>query len=792
MKSTCIRIAVINAIIIRATLISTLLVCTTALKAESSSQPISSIRGTVIDADSRIPLIGVSIVIADSDPLRGTVTDSNGEFRFEGLHVGRYSLNFHYLGYESKTVHNILLNAGKESLLRIELTESLIELDEVTVRANNNKGEPLNRLAVISARSFTVEETERYAGSFNDPSRMAASYAGVTGDPDGNNDIVIRGNSPRGLLWRLEGVEIPNPNHFSEEGATGGPISILNSTTLDNSDFMTGAFPAEYGNAYSGVFDINLRRGNNEKRQYTLQAGIIGFEGGAEGPFVRGKKASYLVNYRYSTLAMFNAVGIDIVGDAVPEFQDLTLNIHIPTRRAGTFTVFGLGGISTIDENYEDWKNDFGTDMGVAGINHLYIFNEKTYIKSGLATTLSRNNWWYHELNEGEDVFQLYARENYNYLTYKGHVTLNHKFNSRHQLRSGLIYNSTHFDLFHDRYDEDDSVLVRIVKQDGSTGHLQGFSSWRYRVTEELTLHAGMHFMYFNLNGNYSLEPRVGVKWQFVPTQSISAGFGAHSRLETLTNYFAEREGDDGGIYRPNKDLELSKARHYVFGYQNNSIPNLMIKSEVYFQDLYDVPVMKDSASSFSALNYSYGISNEALINSGSGDNYGIELTVEKFFSRKWYFMTTTSLYQSRYIGSDGIERDTRYNGNYAFNLLGGKEFTLGRGLYPWTLSTSLRLSWAGGRKRTPIDLENSREEGYTVRDNELAYSEKYPDFLRADLKLSFIRNRENSTHSIILDIQNLTNRQNTTYDYYDPDEDRIAYGTQLGIIPAILYRVEF
>lgn len=757
----------------------------------SASQPVSSIRGIVIDADSRIPLVGVSVVIANSDPLVGTVTDVNGEFRFAGLYAGRYDLNVYYLGYESKTVHSILLNTGKESVVRIELIESLIELKEVTVKANQNKGEPLNHLAVISARSFTVEETKRYAGSFNDPSRMAASYAGVTGDPTGNNDIVIRGNSPRGLLWRLEGVEIPNPNHFSNEGATGGPISILNSTTLDNSDFMTGAFPAEYGNAYSGVFDINLRKGNNEKREYTLQAGILGFEGAAEGPFTHGRKASFLVNYRYSTLAMFNTVGIKIVGDAVPEFQDLTFNIHLPTQKAGTFSAFGMGGISKIKEEYSNWKADFGTDMGVAGINHLYIINTKTYIKSGLATTGSQNNWWYKKRNE-EDVFKLYARNNYEYLTYKGHVTLNHKFNRRHKLRSGLIYNSTHFDLFNDYYSEDDSAVVRVVNQKGSTGHWQAFISWRYRIREDLTLNAGMHFLYFNLNSNYSLEPRLGLKWQFSTTQSLSAGFGIHSRIETLTNYFAESKREDGTTYRPNKDLNFSKARHYVIGYQNNYFRNLMIKTEIYYQDLYDVPIMRDTTSTFSALNYSEGITNEPLWNGGTGNNYGLEMTIEKFFSRDWYFMLTTSLYESKYKAGDGVERDTRYNGNYVFNVLGGKEFTLGKGFYPWTLSTSLRFTWSGGRRRTPIDLESSREKGSTVHHENLAYSDKYDDFLRLDCKISFINNRGKSTHTIELDIQNANNRLNNMYEYYDPDSDQIECLTQMGFIPSILYRVEF
>jgi len=757
----------------------------------SSNQPVSSIRGLVLDADTRIPLIGVSIVIAGSNPLIGTVSGQNGAFHFHRLPVGRYDLNIYYLGYEPRTVSNILLTSGKEEVVRVELTESLIELDEVTVRASQHKGEPLNRLATVSARSFTMEETKRYAGSFHDPARMAASYAGVSADPGGGNEIIIRGNSPRGLQWRLEGVEIPNPNHFSEEGATGGPISILNSTTLDNSDFLTGAFPAEFGNALSGVFDLNLRKGNNEKREYKLQVGMIGFEGAAEGPLVKGGNASFLVNYRYSTLAMFNAVGIRIVGDAVPEFQDLAFHLNLPAKKAGTFSVFGLGGISNIYEEYNDWKNDFGTDMGVLGVKHLYILNARTYINTTLATTASRNNWWHQRQNDS-DAFQLTNRENFTYNDYRGSITLNHKFNPKHYLKTGLTYSDSKFDLFTDYYDEVDSLMVREVDQEGRTGYWQAYGTWRYRITGDLSLNAGLHFLYFNLNGNYSLEPRVGLKWQFTPAQSISAGAGIHSRLETLTNYMAERELEDGNIIQPNKHLEISKARHYVIGYQNNISRNFMIKGELYYQDLYDVPIEDDSTSSFSALNYAYGITTETLSNGGTGDNYGVELTLEKFFARKYYFLITSSLYQSKYTAGDGIQRDTRYNGNYVFNLLAGKEFTLGKGFYPWTLSMSGRMIWAGGHRHTPIDLEASREEGYTVRKQELAWSEQYDDFIRFDFKAGFIKNRKKSTHTIELDIQNATNRLNIMGDYYDPDEDMIDTWTQMGIIPSIIYRVEF
>lgn len=298
--------------------------------------------------------------------------------------------------------------------------------------------------------------------------------------------------------------------------------------------------------------------------------------------------------------------------------------------------------------------------------------------------------------------------------------------------------------------------------------------------------------MHFLLNGNSSLEPRLGLKWQFTPKQSISAGFGIHSRLETMTNYFAEATMEDGSVYNPNKELGLSRARHYVLAYQNNSIRDLMIKTELYYQDLYDIPVNKDTATPFSAVNFSYGVTNEVLANRGTATNYGMELTVEKFFSKSWYLLTTTSLYQSEYKGSDGIERNTRFNGNTVFNALGGKEFILGRGKYPWTLNSSLRFTYAGGRRKTPIDLEASREAGYTVRYEKLAYSESYDDLLRLDFKVSFTKNRGRSTHTIELDLQNLTNRLYTMYDYYESTSDQIETVSQMGFIPGILYRVEF
>ncbi|MFC2100611.1 carboxypeptidase regulatory-like domain-containing protein [Bacteroidota bacterium] len=760
-------------------------------QASYSQQLKQTIRGIVLDKDSKSPIMGVSLVVLNSDPQIGTISDAKGAFRFKDLPVGRYDIKAFFLGFESVTVPNILLGVGKEVVLTIEMVESFLDLGEVEIKAQRKNGELNNELATISARSFTVEETKRFAGSASDPSRMAASYAGVTGDPSGDNSIVIRGNSPRGLLWRFEEIEIPNPNHFAEEGASGGAISILNSNVLDNSDFYTGAFPAEYGNAYSGVFDIKMRKGNNEKREYSLQAGLLGTDCSLEGPFKKGKQASYLINFRYSTLAILEGIGINVAGDAVPDFQDVAFNINIPTRKTGVFSLFGIGGMSTIDEAYEDEKNDFGTDMAVLGLKNIYFLNKKSYLKSTIAMTGSWNKWKYQEKDE-MGSFSVKNREDFSYNTARISVNYNNKINARHLIRSGFIISHLKFDLFSDYFDEDEKKLIKDIDKDGSTQLTQGFINWKYRITEELSVISGIHYMYFHLNNNQNIEPRLGLKWQFMPKQAFSLGFGIHSKMEALSNYYAIRILDDGSTDQPNKDLEFSKANHYVLGYERIFSENLHIKIEFYYQDLYNVPVERDSLSAFSALNYDNGYTNDPMKNTGVGRNIGTEITLEKYYADQYFFMITTSLFDSKYRGSDGILRNTRYNSNYVFNILGGKEFNLGQNGSKRTLNVSVRGSWAGGLRYSPINLEESMEEGYTVRYQENLYSDQRPAFMRYDIKFSLRKEKKHTTRVWELDIQNVTNRLNTAGDYYSNHKQEIVEYSQLGIIPILSYRIEF
>lgn len=770
-----------------------LLLISLLLSSSSYAQALSqTIRGQVIDAESQIPLIGANVVIIDSDPLIGAATDQDGNFRIKEVPVGRHSIKISYLGYETAFIHELLVGSGKEIVLTIKLTESVLLTEGVTITAEPDKGEALNDMAVVSARMFTVEETKRYAASVNDPARMAMNFAGVAANSDLQNDIVIRGNSPRGLLWRVEGIEVPNPNHFSSTGSSGGGISILSANMLTNSDFFTGAFPAEYGNALSGVFDIKLRNGNNEKREYALQAGVLGVDFALEGPFSKDYNGSYLVNYRYSTLAIFDLLNIDVVGDAVPKFEDLSFKLKFPTKKLGSFSIWGLGGKSNQAETTDTYQYDFRSDMGAIGAGHTFFINSKTFVESVVSLTKSRGAYIENQYDD-PNLPELVYQDNLVNSAFRASSMINRKFDAKNTVRAGVIFSQLGFNLFSEG--EDESVIKRYIDNRGSTQLYQTYAQWKYRFNEKLTLNTGLHYSLFGLNKKQSLEPRAGLKWQFAPNQSLNAGFGVHSRLHDMTIYFAQRFVGDR-FEQINKNLDLLKAYHYVIGYDRTIGSDLHLKVESYYQQLTNVPIAPSfyndpEKQAFSALNINQGFTSDSLVSDGTGRNYGLEVTLEKFFTNNWYFLTTTSLFQSKYRGRDGIERNTRFNNQYIFNVLGGKEFEVGKTKNN-LIGINTKLVWVGGNRVVPVDLESSYNEGRAVYFWNQAFEEKVPDYFRIDLRISYRKNRPKHSSIISLDIQNATNRENFYTQFFDEDDLSIERVTQLGLLPVLNYRLEF
>lgn len=759
-----------------------------------------TIRGVVRDRDSEFTLPGASVQIISLSNTVGVSTDLNGNFELNNIPVGRHTIKVTFLGYEEAIIPNLLLGSAKELVLKIDLKESIIKLNTVEVKAKQQKQDVNNEMAFVSARSFSVDETNRYAASFDDPSRAALSFAGVSSTDDISNEIIVRGNSPRGLLWRLNGIEIPSPSHFSDIGASGGGVSVLSNNMLDNSDFFTAAFPAEYGNALSGVFDVKLRKGNQHKSEKAFQIGLLGTDISLEGPFRGENKGSYLINYRYSTLSMLTGLGI-LDFEENNKFQDLAFNIFLPTEKHGNFSLFGIGGLSLSEEETEKdtsefetdrdyYDSKFNSDMGVLGLEHKYFFNNRTYVQTVVSISGQNIGFRVDSISkENLSPTRLYKEDVIN-KTSRGSILMNKKVDSKNTIRTGFIFSRLDFNLYARGRDEDDVFKTLLSSEDHTYTH-QAFGQWKHSFNQQFTLNVGLHSMVLAMNRSRTIEPRLGLKWKPREGQAFNFGVGLHSRMESMSIYMARQTQLDGSYSQPNRNLELTKAIHYVIGYERILNENLHMKAEVYYQQLYDVPVENDLESTNSAINANAGFTTEDYVNEGRAFNYGTELTFERFFAKNYYYLFTASIFESKYKPLDGKTYNTRFNANYNFSLLGGKEYKMGE-RDKNLLSVNTKLIWAGGNRYTPIDLENSRLEGEEQLFEDRPFSEQVPDYWRLDLTTSYRINRNKSAHIISLQIQNVTNRENVFSYGYNKKTESIEEEYQFGMLPILKYRLEF
>ena len=761
-----------------------------------SQEITQNIRGIVRDEASGMPLPGATVVIADSDPVIGEITSYDGSFKLKNIPIGRVDLMISFIGYEPKVIPNVRIGAAKEIVLEINLQESLVKMDEVVIKAEKNRGEVLNDMSLISARGFTVEETKRYAGSFNDPARMVSAYAGVTSDPTGENSIIVRGNSPTGIQWRLEGIEIPNPNHFANEGMTGGSINVLNSNMLAASDFFSGAFAPEYGNVLSGIFDMNMRTGNNQKREYSVAVGVIGTDVSLEGPFHKSYKGSYLINYRYSTLTILNDLGL-VDFEGVPKYQDLSFKINLPTGPRSELTFFGVGGDSHIfateyqddTETLKAYEGDYGSDMAVGGVKYTQYLSDKMKIWTIISVGQNGSSILEDKYVTPEEPIRSFDMD-LNKRNYKWLGRMQYKLDAQNKLLTGFELTRYDFDfiLYNLKNQED---LVKILDDSGHVNLYQGFVSWRHRFTERLSMVSGLHFMQLDLNSQKALEPRFSAQYAINSHQTLSFGIGWHSKMHSPSQYYSLIYPEDGNPIRPNLGMDFSKARHYVLGYQSQIGPNTRMKVEAYYQDLYHIPVEDDPESSYSILNAETGYLDKKLVNSGTGENYGLEFTLERMLHNHFYYLWTVSAFDAKYTALNGVKRNTRFNTQYVTNLLFGKEFVFGSAQKPRSIGVNGRFSLMGGRYYTPIDLEASREADEEILVDK-PWSEKREPVFQMNLGVTYRVESKKISQELKLDIQNVTNAQSVIGQYYDDFSNDIESFYQLEMLPVIYYKIYF
>lgn len=759
-----------------------------------------NIRGVVTDKLSQTPLAGVSIQISSLQ--KGTSTDSLGKYTLAGIAPDRYEITVSCTGYKSITLPNVVVTSGKEVMLDITMEETFKQLNEVVIKAGN-KGASINKLASVSARTFSMEEVNRYAGGRSDPARLAANFAGVSTPDDSRNDLVIRGNSPVGVLWRIDGMNVTNPNHFASVGTTGGAVSALNTNLLKSSDFFTSAFPSEYGNATAGVFDLGFRNGNNKKRETTLQAGVItGLELTTEGPFSKKNDASYLIGYRYALASVAQKLGVDIGTTATPSYQDLSFKVNSSKGKLGRLSLFGILATSSIKISggssntlYGNGNEvDFDSKIGILGLNHFIQLSKKSFISSTVGINNSSTDQTGYDFDRPSSTDYIKEVSNVAKTGINFSSTFNSKISSRLFLKAGIQDEVIGLDLFYKTKNNISQPYTQVWDYNSNTNLAQAFAHIKYNLTERLALNAGLHAQYFMLNNSSSLEPRLGLIYNLNNKSSLNLGYGLHSQMQPINVYFLQSTDASGKTVYNNKDLDFTKSSHLVLGYNVQPASDWRIKTEIYYQSIYNVPVTRFSGS-YSMLNTGSTFKTDlqdSLINTGTGKNKGIELTIEKFFSKGYYGLFTSSLYSSKYIASDGVERNTAFNGRYVFNMLAGKEWKIGAEKRN-RFSLDFKFTNAGGRAYTPIDLTASNALGREQLSSN-AYSDYYDNYYRMDLKAGYTvnSNKRKLSQSISLDLQNITNHKNMFSQSYDERNRNINTTYQLGFFPNVVYKIQF
>ena len=779
----------------------------TEMMAQVSQTAKQTIRGHVCDVASGEPMIGVTITVENGSTL-ATVSDTDGNFVINNVPVGRHAVRATFIGYEPVLLKEQLVSSGKELVLTLRMCENVAELGEVVVKPRVNKQLPLNDMAQVGARMFSVEEASRYAGGMADPARTASMFAGVaTGGA--TNGISIHGNSPQMLQWRIEGVEVPNPNHFAEiTEAGGGVFTSLNGTVLANSDFLTGAMPAEYGNALSGAFDMKMRVGNNTKYEHAIQVGTLGIDFASEGPLAKGSKASYLVNYRYSFLEIAKKLHAINMEKETLDYQDLSFKLNMPTRSAGTFALWFTGLIDRYENEVPDvseWEtlwdmNDSWSRQKncAVGLTHNYRFRTGGTLHSSVAFTGSYRKLGVNDYTTEMNMTPEMAGRNsqWNVIISTQHQ---HKFSSRYTMQNGFEHQHLDFSTWMDYIHETGGPLYRVYDSDGNTGLTRLYTNHKVALSSRLSTVAGVNVMWFNLNDQWLVEPRVSMQYKISPSSTFSVAYAMNSRKETTDTYFVLMDGKN-----PNKNLGLTRSHHISASFAQRLGENIMLKIEPYWQWLFDVPVERlrvgdgtsgMMGSTYSILNHRNFFQDRALVNEGAGRNYGIDFTLERYLKDGFYGMVTATLFKAEYRDAQGQWHHSRHDRRYITNILGGKEWMIGKAKKN-VFGINGRLTMMGGDRYTPIpdgitfeDVMKRPDKSVPIDEGMDPYTKQKGMNVGYAFSVKYTINKQHTAHHIILEYLQMKTFQGQTFDL--KTHEIVDKFTSL-TFPNIAYRVEF
>lgn len=762
------------------------------------------IRGLLRDADNAQPIEGAILSLrthaTPNEEIAQTLTDPQGTFVFDQLRPGYYRCTYSSEGYESQTLAEILVAAGKTQTLYLTLRRTQVPLPELVIRPQDGTGRSIQPLSEIP---LTRDQTLRFPATFFDPARLAMAYPGVANNDDQANGLIVRGNNPATLRWRLEGVDVVNPNHLPNAGtlsdrpaASAGGVLMFSAQLLDNSALLSGAYPAGYGDASGGIMDIRLRRGNAARHEKTIQAGLIGLDASAEGPLGQSGKNTYLANYRYSTVGLLGALGVSFGNEQIT-FQDLSFKTTFQGKKGGEWAFFGMGGLSrnrftpqsdSADvQQYKDlFRIDFDARTGILGLSHQWPLGRNTRLRWAAV--------WSGQTNERSATGDGLLEDDQQNETRAGlSATLHHRLSVQNRLSAGVNIQQLAFN------GESTTNTAIRYQGDATVQTWQPWANWEWnsrnaRVYAQLGLHTQFaQRLYSNEQIAQSIEPRLSLTWHLDAKQRIALAYGYHSQLNPLW-FLAEQMATGRGLVPAHSNQLMFRARHAGLKYARQIGNFWMFKTELFWQQLRDVPVEQIGASVVSLVNLLEPRNGLASSDVGKGDNKGVELGLERYFGQGWFMATNTTLFRATYEGADGTTRRSRWDLGHIANLTAGKEWNLSaKKTRLRRFGCNGRAVWAGGQRALPVDATESARQRTTVYKVSDGYGPRQADFFRVDLRLYWKRdlgNRRNSTFA--LDFQNATFRRNIAYQYYDPFTKQVETKAQLGFIPNLSWRLEF
>lgn len=772
--------------------------CTLLLLLSIFSFPIAAqtLRGTVSDADNNRPVAGASATLLGAMPPQNTVTDSAGTFVFQNLRPGYYRCEVKAESFENQTIVEIDVAAGKERVVAIALRRSSTALPVLTVTSNNPRLRPPLPLGEIP---LTREQTLRFPATFFDPARLAMTYPGVANNDDQANGLNIRGNSPASVRWRLEGVDVVNPNHLTNAGtfsdrptAAAGGVAMFSAQMLDNSSLLTGSFPAGYGDALGGIMDMNLRRGNSRQHEFTAQAGLIGLDLAAEGPLngrrhtvEAGRQASYLANYRYSTVGLLGQMGISF-GDEQIDFQDLSFKLNFQGKNGGEWSVFGLGGLSknvfehktdsaSIKQLKDFFDIDYQSKTGIIGLSNWSPLGKRGWVKITLAASAQSNERTAVSFSEQYEEFD--SSDELDESKISGSIAVAQRIHDQWRITAGVLLTRQYFK----GASSEASMPPEIARHEYLASQPWANLAWNSR-DEKTAVQIGLHSLIFPPKDRITAEPRLTVAHALAPNQRLAFSGGLYSQIAPL--------------WLPSNSLDLMRAWHTGLRYAWNLTSEWAFETELFWQRQTDVGVDAGEANTFSLLNENdYRLfSQKTFIYNGLGDNQGIEISAERYLADGWFALLNATFLGARYRGSDEVWRASRWDVGHILNLTGGKEWQ--RDKRPGRVNAfgiNGRFGWSGGLRAMPVDVEASEDAGTTVFDDSAGFSVKQKDYFRLDLRVYWKRSLGNFRNSTFaMDFQNATMQENIAYQYWDPFTEKVETKKQLGLIPNISWRLEF